>query len=133
MLFAPNLQLLLQSFLECSGQHHDTVLITLSLANQNLVSLPIHIFDAQPAAFHEPQTRAVHEACHELVKSLVPLDGFQQRADLAARHDHRQSPWPIGPHRIHAAQLDPQYLLVEKHQRIERLRLRACGNMTLHG
>ena len=114
-------------------QHDDAVLISLALANQNLVALAIDILDAQAAALKKAHAGSVHEPGHQQVKSRAAFDGVQHLPHFRARQDDRQALAAPGPHCVQSAQLHFEHLLVEEDQGIERLRLRACRHLIAHG
>jgi putative tryptophan/tyrosine transport system substrate-binding protein len=57
------------------------VLLSLAIPHHDLVVGEIHIFDAQPHAFHQPQTAAIQQSGHQAVGAC---EGFQQAAYLGA-------------------------------------------------
>ena len=61
---------------------------------------------------------------HQAKHSLGPVDALQHLGHLLRRQHHRQPLGPSSPHRFEPAQVDLQHLLVQEHQRVERLVLR---------
>jgi hypothetical protein len=60
------------------------------------------------------------------------LDSGQDGSHLVRGQHDRQTLRPPRPHSLEAAKVNLQHLLVQEHQRIERLILRAGGHVALH-
>ena len=76
------------------GHHDDAVLVALALAHDDLAARRINVFHPQPAAFHEAEAGAVHQAGHQpirLVRRQRVKAGQEQRHFLA-RQDGGKAP-----------------------------------------
>ena len=63
-------------------QHDDAVLVPLALPHDNLTALQVHVLDAEPAAFHQSEAGAVHQAGRQAV-GFVRRQGVQPRQETA--------------------------------------------------
>ncbi len=54
-------------------QHHDAILVALAATDDELVAPQVDVVDAQPAAFHEPQSAAVEKLGHEPKRAAAAL------------------------------------------------------------
>lgn len=82
------LEVVLQRNLKRRGQHGDSVLGALSVADKDFVAPEVDILHAQPQAFHEAQARSVHQRRHEpFVTGKVRQHDF----DFLPGHDDRQA------------------------------------------
>jgi len=128
---APPLQLPFQVAAHRPGQHDHPVLVPLATADDDLSSRQVHVLDAQLAALQQAEAAAVEESGHQAEDAIGPVHVLQDRRHLRRRQDHGQPFRPPGPHRVDAAQVDLQHLLVQKEQGVERLVLRAGRDATV--
>ncbi len=49
------------------GEHGDPVVAAFSVVDKDAVVFKIYVFDAQAKTFHEAESAAVHDLCHEFV------------------------------------------------------------------
>lgn len=81
-------EMMTQVFTERLRQHRAPILLPLAVTDDNLPVLEIHVLDAQATAFHQSQTRAVEERCHQAVRARQvrgdPSDLFRSEDDRDA-------------------------------------------------
>lgn len=49
------------------GEHGDAVVAAFSVVDDDAVVFKVDVFDAEPQTFHEAESAAVHDLCHEFV------------------------------------------------------------------
>ena len=62
-------QVVLDGFYQVFGEHRDAILAAFTIPDSDLQAAKIEILDAQPDAFHDAHTAAVHQAGHETVRA----------------------------------------------------------------
>lgn len=122
-----------QRLVQRPRQHDDTVLIPLAAADHDLAAVEVEVVDAQPQALHLAQPRPVEQLGAEPERAAASLDRVEDLLDLLGRGDHRQSRRALRPDVVQGAQVDLQRLLVEEDQRVQRLHLRADGDVAVDG
>jgi len=130
---APPLQLPLQVAAHRPGWHDHEVLVPLAAADDDLPARQVHVLDAQLAALQQAEAAAVQESGHQAEDAVGPFDMLEDRRYLRRRQDHGQPFRPSRPHRVDAAQVDLEHLLVQKQERRERLILRAGRDAIIDG
>jgi hypothetical protein len=86
-----------QQGLDCRGQHRDSILAPLAVADHDLVRREIDVFHAQPAALQQAEAGAVEKKRHDPRHAGQLL---QDRPGLLAGEDHGQVLGTLGPHDI---------------------------------
>ena len=113
-------QLRLQRRNERRRQHDDAVLAALAFAHDDRAALELDVLDAQPQPLHQAHASAVEQLGEEAV--LDALDRLQHGGDLAVREHDRQPPRRLRPADPgEPRQIEAEHLLVEKHDRRQRL------------
>jgi len=92
----------------------------------------VHVLDAQLATFQQAQTAAVEQSGHDLKDAVAPLDALEDGSHLLRRQHHGEPFRTLCPHRVKAAQIDLQHLLVHEHQGIEGLVLCAGRDVPVY-
>jgi hypothetical protein len=83
--------LLLQRLDERLRQHGASVLLSLAVSDDDLSTLEIDVFDTEPNAFHQAQTRTINQGGHEVMraarlpKQLLELHGRKTIGKLTGR------------------------------------------------
>lgn len=115
------------------GQEGDPVLLALAIAHRDLPIAEIHVFDAQPDTFHEPQARAVEQPAHEL-ESGVRREGVKQiQGLLPGEHDWQLPGSSDAFDILEGGQFDLKHLSIEKKQCAQGLVLGGSGDLGFHG
>ena len=86
-LFDP-VQMILKRLLERLREHGPAILCAFPIPNRDFVARKVYILDPQAQTLQEPQTRAIHQACHQ---PLVAVELIQDGFDFLARHHDRQT------------------------------------------
>ncbi len=117
------------------GQHDDPVLVALALAHDDLAARRIDVLDAEPAALHEPEAGAVHQASHQAIRFMrrQPVQSGQEQPHFLARQNHGQTPAAAGAEGINVPEVEMEHVAVEEEQGREGLVLRAGRDAALHG
>jgi hypothetical protein len=130
---AAPVQLPLQVGAHRPGQHDHAVLVPLAGADHDLPARQVRVLDAHLAALQQAQAAAVQQPGHELKDAVAPLHALEDGRHLLRRQHHGQPLRTPCPHRVEAAEVDLQHLLVQEHQGIEGLVLRAGRDLPVHG
>ena len=80
--------MILKRLLERLREHGDPVLCTFPIPHRDLVGTEVNILDTESKALRQPESRAIHQACHQ---PLVPTELVQDGFDFLARHHSRQT------------------------------------------
>ena len=111
-------------------QHRHPILEALAVPHQDFAALEIDILHPQAKAFHDAQTRAVHQAANQRVGALK---SGQQRRHFAAGQDHGQPARRLRRlDAVQPGQLDMQHFPVKEQQGALGLVLRRCRNLPRH-
>ena len=65
-----------QGFEQAIGEHSDTIVFALAIADDDLVVSKVQIFDTQPQDFHQAQAGAVHDLGKQAENAIQPVDHF---------------------------------------------------------
>jgi hypothetical protein len=95
-----------------------------------LAACQVHVLDPQPAAFHEPQARAIQQACHQRVQAVVTIDLVENLPYFGARQHDREAARLARLEGADERQGHFQRLLIKKQQRVKGLILRARGDVS---
>jgi hypothetical protein len=108
------------------GKRCSPILASLSIADDDLVPIKIHILDPESQAFTQTQTAAVHQGCAE---SNRFAQFRENRADLGWTQNDRDMTRSSRRRDAFNPRKRPlQYLIVEECEGGERLVLRRRGN-----
>jgi hypothetical protein len=119
------LQVALQVGLEGAGEHDDSILTALAVANGELMTHEVDVVDACLAALLASQPGAVEEAGHQPKQSVVAKHSVEELPCFFGRQHDGQAPWPLGAEGVDSWKVDAEHLLVQEQQGKKRLVLRA--------
>ena len=112
------------------GQHRHPVILAFSIADDNLAVVKVQIFHPQADDFHQTESAAIHDLCHELVDAVH-----------VCNHCFRLSPGKNGGNAFRLGranwdqgriiQLDVENLTVEKENCADRLVLGGSSDTSL--
>lgn len=113
------------------GEGNVAVLVALAGTDQHPAVFEVHVLDAQPQTFRDPQATAVEDAGSQLGRAF---QATEQRVSFGPAEDGGQSP---GPGNVcqpaQPAQRTFEHMVVEEEQGAQGLVVGGSGNPTLDG
>ena len=112
------------------GKRRHAILVALAPAHRQLQAVEVDIHHAHRTRLAHAQAAAVHQLGDQ---ARGRRHRIEQQAHLAAAEHGGQPMRRLGPHGMERARVDLEHLLVEKHDRVERLVLRGGSHLALDG
>ncbi len=124
-------EMLSQRRLERHGEHGDPVLGALTVADEYFVAREIDALHTQAQAFHQAQSRAIHQRGHEpFVAGQVRQHGLYF---FPGHHDGQAFGLAGADDSAQIANFAPEHMALEKQQSAKRLVLRRGADLLLDG